>query len=171
LRRVGAWRRRSPKGASRLRALAVEHDIRFPGESAEYRRERNRLLEAEVELRRAIARVAAQRRGLPPGGGVPQDYRFEQITGGQVSLSGLFDDGKDTLVIYSFMFPRWSGDTRPAAGGETGKLPLAETPCASCTSIHDSLDGAASHLGRRISLAVVAKSDPARIATFARERA
>src|SRR5213075_1609101 len=102
-------------------------DIRFAGESAEYRHERNRLLEAEVELRRALERVAAQRRGLPPGGVVPQDYRFEQITGGQVSLSALFDEGKDTLVIYSFMFPRWSGDTRPAPGGETGRLPLAET--------------------------------------------
>jgi len=158
-------------GASRLRALALEHDIRFPGESADYRRERNRLLEAEVELRRAIERVAAQRRRLPPGGAVPQDYRFEQATGaGEVSFSELFEDGKDTLVIYSFMFPRWSGDTRPAPDGETGRLPLAETPCASCTSILDSLDGAALHLGRRINLAVVAKSDPARIATFARER-
>ena len=157
--------------ASRLRALAVEHDIRFPGESAEYRRERNRLLEAEVELRRVIERVATQRRGLPPGGVAPENYRFEEATGaGDVSFSGLFDDGKDTLLIYSFMFPRWSGDTRPGPDGETGKLPLAETPCASCTSILDSLDGAASHLRRRINLAVVAKSDPARIATFARER-
>lgn len=82
----------------------------------------------------------------------------------------LFEAGKDTLVIYSFMFPRWSGDTRPGPGGETGKLPIAETPCPSCTSILDSLDGAAPHLGQRINLAVVAKSDPERIRTFARER-
>ena len=69
------------------------------------------------------------------------------------------------------MFPRWSGDTRPGpASGETAKLPLAETPCASCTSILDSLDGAAPHLERRLNLAVVAKSDPERIRTFARER-
>jgi predicted dithiol-disulfide oxidoreductase (DUF899 family) len=54
--------------------------------------------------------------------------------------------------------------------GETAKLPLAETPCPSCTSILDSLDGAAPHLAQRINLAVVAKSDPARIATFAQER-
>jgi len=87
-----------------------------------------------------------------------------------VSFSELFEPGKETLVIYSFMFPRYSGDTRPGPGGETGKLPLAETPCASCTSILDSLDGAAPHLRQRINLAVIARSDPARIATFARER-
>ena len=86
-------------------------------------------------------------------------------------FSELFAPGKDTLVIYSFMFPRWSGDTRPRpASGETAKLPLAETPCASCTSILDSLDGAARHLPRRINLAVVAKSDPERVRAFARER-
>ena len=34
------------------------HDVGFPGESEEYRRERNRLLEAEIELRQAIERVA-----------------------------------------------------------------------------------------------------------------
>ena len=151
--------------------MASDADTRFPGESAEYRRERNRLLEAEVELRRAIEQVAAQRRALPRGGPVPEDYSFEEVgRDGEVRFSELFEPGKETLVIYSFMFPRYSGDTRPGPGGETGKLPLAETPCASCTSILDSLDGAAPHLRQRINLAVIARSDPARIATFARER-
>lgn len=69
------------------------------------------------------------------------------------------------------MFPRWSGDMRPGpAGGETARLPLAETPCPSCTSILDSLDGAVSHHAQRLNLAVVAKSDPERIRTFAQER-
>jgi predicted dithiol-disulfide oxidoreductase (DUF899 family) len=150
----------------------IDPGIRFPGESDEYRRERNRLLEAEARLRRTIEQVAAQRRALPPGGVVPDDYRFEEASdGGEVRFSELFEPGKDTLVIYSFMFPRYSGDTRPGpAEGETAKLPLAETPCASCTSILDSLDGAAPHLGRVLNLAVVAKSDPARIRNFARER-
>src|SRR5204863_4401692 len=169
--RDGGWPARWRSSAeSRLRALASDPDTRFPGESADYRRERNRLLEAEVEPRRAIEQVAAQRRALPLGGPVPEDYRFEEVGGGEVRFSELFAPGKETLVIYSFMFPRYSGDKRPAPGGETGKLPLAETPCASCTSILDSLDGAAPHLGQHINLAVVAKSDPARIATFARER-
>jgi len=41
--------------------------IAFPGESAEYRAARNRLLEQEIELRRAMEAVAAARRRLPPG--------------------------------------------------------------------------------------------------------
>jgi len=146
---------------------------RFPGESTEYRLARERLLETEVELRQAIERVAAQRRALPPGGAVPEDYVFEDATGegGSVRFSELFAPGKDTLVVYSFMFPRYSGDPRPGpAEGETARLPLAETPCPSCTSILDSLDGAAPHLGQLINLVVVAKSDPHRIGTFARER-
>jgi predicted dithiol-disulfide oxidoreductase (DUF899 family) len=113
-----------------------------------------------------------QRRALPPGGPVPEDYVFEWAAdSGQVRFSELFAPGKDTLVIYSFMFPRFSGDTRPGpAEGETARLPLAETPCPSCTSILDSLDGAAPHLAQRVNLAVVAKSSPERISAFARER-
>jgi len=149
----------------------VDPGIRFPGESEEYRRERNRLLEAEARLRRAIEDVAAQRRALPPGGVVAEDYCFDEVPNGrEVRFSELFDVG-DTLVIYSFMFPRYSGDTRPGPReGETARLPLSETPCASCTSILDSLDGAALHLRERLNLAVVAKSDPERIHNFARER-
>jgi predicted dithiol-disulfide oxidoreductase (DUF899 family) len=146
---------------------------RFPGESAEYRLARDRLLDAEVELRRAVERVAAQRRALPAGGAVPEDYVFEEATGegGSVRFSELFAPGRDTLVVYSFMFPRYSGDPRPGpADGETARLPLAETPCPSCTSILDSLDGAAPHLAQLINLVVVAKSDPHRIGAFARER-
>jgi predicted dithiol-disulfide oxidoreductase (DUF899 family) len=148
------------------------HTTRFPGESEEYRRARDELLQAEIELRRHTEAVAAKRRALPLGGAVPEDYCFEEVAegGGEVRFSELFEAGKDTLVVYSFMFPRWPGDTRPGPDGETGKLPLAETPCASCTSILDSLDGAAAHLGQRLNLVVVAKSDPQRIRTFARER-
>jgi len=150
----------------------IDSGIRFPGESEEYRRERNRLLEAETGLRRAIEEVAALRRALPRGGVVPDDYRFEEASDGrEVRFSELFDAGRDTLVVYSFMFPRYSRDTRPGPEeGETARLALSETPCASCTSILDSLDGAAPHLTRALNLAVVAKSDPDRIRNFARER-
>jgi predicted dithiol-disulfide oxidoreductase (DUF899 family) len=153
--------------------MSVDPTVRFPGESTDYRLARNRLLEAEIELRRAIERVAAQRRALPPGGAVPDDYVFDEAAagGGEVRFSQLFAPGKDTLVIYSFMFPRWSGDTRPGpAGGETAGLPLAQTPCPSCTSILDSLDGAAPHLAHQVNLVVAAKSGPARIRNFAHER-
>jgi predicted dithiol-disulfide oxidoreductase (DUF899 family) len=153
--------------------VAAEHDRRFPGESDDYRRARNELLDAEVELRRAIERVAAQRRALPPGGAVPEDYRFEEATdsGGEVRLSELFAPGKDTLVVYSFMFPRWRGDSRPGpTRGATAALPREETPCPSCTSILDALDGEAPHVDQAVNLVVVAKSDPARVRAFADDR-
>jgi predicted dithiol-disulfide oxidoreductase (DUF899 family) len=116
--------------------------------------------------------VAAQRRAVPPGGTVPQDYVFEAADGsGEVRFSELLAPDQDTLVIYSFMFPRHAGDPRPGpVTGETAKLPVAETPCPSCTSILDSLDGAAAHLGRHLGLAVAAKSSPDRIAAYARDR-
>jgi len=153
--------------------MSANPGIQFPGESDEYRLARNRLLDAEIELRRATEKVAAQRRSLPPGGAVTEDYLFEETVaaGGEVSFSQLFAPGKDTLVIYSMMFPRWSGDTRPGpAAGETARLPLAETPCPSCTSILDSLDGAAPHIADHVNLVVAAKSDPERIRNFASER-
>jgi predicted dithiol-disulfide oxidoreductase (DUF899 family) len=147
------------------------HQKAFPNESDDYRRARNRLLDAETELRRTTEHVAALRRALPPGGAVPDDYLFEKAGGGEVRFSELFEAGKDTLVIYSFMFPRSPGDSRPGpAEGDTAKLPLVETPCPSCTSILDSLDGAARHLTHRLNLAVVAKSEANRLAAFAQER-
>src|ERR1700675_2300292 len=60
--------------------LARASDVRFPNESAEYRRAREALLAEEIVLRRHIERVAEQRRALPPGGEVKKDYAFE---GGQ----------------------------------------------------------------------------------------
>jgi predicted dithiol-disulfide oxidoreductase (DUF899 family) len=121
----------------------------FPGESPEYREARNRLLAAEVQLRRESEAVAAQRRALPPGGEVPQDYAFEEVdpatgTERSVRLSELFAPGKDTLFLYSFMF-------LPLDGKPLGR------PCPSCSSIIDGLDGAAPHITPRVNLAVSAK--------------
>ena len=56
--------------------LARRGPVRFPNESAEYRAARTALLAEEIELRRHLERVAAQRRALPPGGKVIGDYRF-----------------------------------------------------------------------------------------------
>src|SRR5918996_921616 len=148
--------------------------ITFPGESTEYRAARDRLLDEEIELRRAMERVAAARRALPPGGVVPEDYVFEGADRHghptDVRLSELFAPGKDSLVIYSFMFPRHPTDQRPGPeGGETALLPLAEGPCPSCTAWLDQLDGAADHVTQRLNLAVVANARLAQLSTFARE--
>jgi predicted dithiol-disulfide oxidoreductase (DUF899 family) len=86
-------------------------------------------------------------------------------------MSGLFSPGKDSLVIYSFMFPRDPGDERPGpAAGRTALLELDETPCPSCVALLDQLDGAAEHASQHVSFAVVAKSPLPRIVTFAEER-
>ncbi len=105
--------------------------ITFPGESPEYRAARERLLEQEIELRRATEAVAAARRALPPGGVAPEDYVFQGAgadgTTTDVRLSELFASGKESLVIYSFMFPRDPGDKRPGpASGQTALLKLEE---------------------------------------------
>jgi predicted dithiol-disulfide oxidoreductase (DUF899 family) len=147
----------------------------FPGESAEYRAARDRLLHREIELRRAMERVAESRRELPPGAVVPEDYVFQGAGADgaptDLRLSELFAPGKDSLVIYNFMFPRYSDDDRPGPpGGQTALLPLEEGPCPSCTAMLDQLDGAAEHVSQQINLAVVAKSPLPRILTFAEER-
>jgi predicted dithiol-disulfide oxidoreductase (DUF899 family) len=149
--------------------------VKFPGESAEYRAARDRLLEQEIELRRMMEAVAAARRALPPGGVVREDYVFQGAGADRaptdVKLSELFAPGRDSLVIYSFMFPRDPGDKRPGPRtGQTALLPLAEGPCPSCVALLDQLDGAAEHAGQRVNLAVVAKAPLARILTFAEER-
>ena len=66
------------------------HSQKFPGESSRYRVARNRLLAAEIDLRRQVERVARMRRKLPLGGPVPEDYIFDDGSGRQVKLSELF---------------------------------------------------------------------------------
>ncbi len=137
------------------------HSFRFPGENDSYRRARNDLLHAEIELRRHVEEVAALRRQLPLGGEVAEDYVFDEgaadlndsQTAGQVSLSQLFHPGRDTLAIYSFMFG-----------------PKMKAACPMCTSIIDGLNATAVNAGQRMNLAVVAKSPLERLRTFARER-
>src|SRR3954464_8392377 len=139
--------------------------IAFPGESAEYRAARERLLEQEIELRRAMEAVAAARRELPPGGVVPEDYVFQGAgadgapTG--VRLSELFAPDRDSLAIYSFMFPRDPEDDRP---GER------DGACPSCVALLDQLAGVVEHASQHLNLAVVAKSPLPPVQAFARER-
>lgn len=126
---------------------------RFPGESEAYRKRRRELLRAEVELRSQIERVAEERRRLPSGGAVREDYLFDDSKGTAIRLSELFAPGKDTLVVYSYMFG-----------------PRMEKPCPMCTSIIDGLDATAPHARERVNLAVVAKSPIERLMEFVRGR-
>ena len=126
-------------------------DVRFPNESDAYRAARNALLTAEIELRRQTEAVAAQRRALPEGGEVPEDYVFEGEEG-PVRLSELFGD-KSTLVLYNYMYG-----------------PKMEQPCPSCTSMLDGMNGQARHVTQQVALAVVARSPLERILAFTRPR-
>jgi predicted dithiol-disulfide oxidoreductase (DUF899 family) len=131
--------------------LARGNPMRIPNESAEYRAARTALLAEEIELRRHIERVAAQRRALPPGGTVTGDYRF-QGEDRPTDLAGLFGD-KQTLVVYSFMFG-----------------PQRERPCPMCTNLLGAWEGNAADIGQRASLVVVARSPIERLTAWKRER-
>jgi predicted dithiol-disulfide oxidoreductase (DUF899 family) len=128
---------------------------RFPNESPDYRKARDDLLLAEADLRRQAERVAEQRRALPPGGEVPEDYVFKggPGEGTDTKLSELFQNGQDTLVLYNFMYG-----------------PDMDYACPSCTSFLDGLNGNAQHIDQNVSLAVVAKSPLPRIRAYAASR-
>jgi predicted dithiol-disulfide oxidoreductase (DUF899 family) len=149
--------------------------ITFPGESPEYRAARDRLLDHEIRLRREMEAVAEERRRLPPGGAVPEDYVFEEIgPDGEttaVRMSELFAPGRDSLVLYTFMFPRDPHDDRPGpSSGRTAQLPLAQGPCPSCVALLDQLDGAVEHTAPLVAFTVVAKAPPEHLHAFAAER-
>lgn len=128
----------------------------FPNESPEYRKARNTLLDAEMELRRQIKSVAVMRRALPPGGEVSQNYVFERIGANEmpekVRLSELFA-GHPSILLYSFMYG-----------------PDREKPCPGCTHTLDCLDGAVRHVPQRMPVYIVAKSPIARLEAWAHRR-
>lgn len=149
--------------------------LTFPNESSAYRAARDRLLDQEIELRRMMEAVAVARRALPPGGEVLTDYIFQgrrpDGSSGDVRLSELFAPGKHSLVVYNMMFPRHPTDARPGpTTGATARLPLAESPCPSCTALVDQLEGVALHAEQRINLAIVARTSLPRLLAFAAER-
>lgn len=130
--------------------------LTYPNESAAYRDARNALLDAEIALRAHIEAVAAQRRALPPGGEVAEDYVFERLSETlrpePVRMSDLFGP-HETLILYSFMYG-----------------PDRDQPCSGCVNLLDGMDGAARHMEQRAALYIVAKSPLARLYAWARER-
>ncbi|HVT58490.1 MAG TPA: DUF899 family protein [Thermoanaerobaculia bacterium] len=135
----------------------------MPGESAEYRRRRDELLAAEIALKDQRERVAALRRSLPHGGPVPQDYRFREGSADleddspsgcrETRLSELFAPGKDELILIHYMF----------AADQA-------LPCPMCTMWADSYNAVAPHLRDKVSFALVAKADLAKLRAWARGR-
>ena len=146
-----------------------------PNESREYREARDALRQREIDLQRHMEAVAAQRKSLPPGGDIPEDYVFDQIGDDgaaiTVRMSELFGDS-DTLMLYNYMFPRMCGDDRPRpSSGIFSDLPINEGPCPSCTALIDMWDGTIAQIdGLGGTLAIVAKAAIERVAAFAQER-
>jgi predicted dithiol-disulfide oxidoreductase (DUF899 family) len=138
----------SLKSATELAAAASKP---YPNDSAEYRAARTALLAQEIELRRHIERVAAQRRALPPGGLVA-DHEFRDENGKTVQWADLFG-AHDTLVTCFWMYG-----------------PDRERPCPMCTAFIGSLDIPARDISQRIALAVIGRSPVERQLAFARER-
>lgn len=131
--------------------MASTNKASFPNESAEYRKARNALLIEEIELRRHIERVAAQRRALPAGGEVPKDFDFTGESGA-TRLSNLFGN-KDTLLVYSMMYG-----------------PQRKSPCPMCTSFVSAFDAMAVNLRERVALVVTARSPIERLIEYKSQR-
>ena len=129
---------------------------RYPNESKAYRDAREALLKDEQELIVKTKFVAAKRRKLPDGGQLKEDYVFQWANDGKVGqpvkFSALFG-GKDTLLLYSFMFgPNW------------------DKPCPSCTSLMDGFDRTWYSVAQDAAFAAIAKAPAERINAWAKER-
>jgi predicted dithiol-disulfide oxidoreductase (DUF899 family) len=131
-------------------------ELRYPNESREYRDARDSLLKDEQELVDKVKAVAEKRRKLGPGGALKEDYVFQwandRKVGTPVKFSELFA-GKNTLLLYSFMFgPNW------------------DKPCPSCTSLMDGFDRTWYSVAQDAAFAAIAKAPPERIDAWAKER-
>jgi len=131
--------------------LAAPNKAHYPNESAHYRVARNELLVEEIELRRQLERVASQRRALPPGGEIPQDFQLASETG-VIRFPSLFN-GNDTLMIYSMMYG-----------------PQRKEPCPMCTSFLTAWNGIAFNLRQRVAIAVTARSPIERLVNYKNQR-
>jgi predicted dithiol-disulfide oxidoreductase (DUF899 family) len=138
--------------------MKTKQNVSFPGESKEYREAREKLLEEEINLRRHTEEVAGLRRKLPKGGSLKEDYVLEELdrkTGKtkEIKFSELFAEGKNTLIIYNFMY-----------------APANENACPSCSSIIDGLNGMIYHAEQLVNFAVIAKAPMDKLMKWADKR-
>lgn len=118
-----------------------------------YATARRRLLLAEKALIEQAEAVAAQRRALPPGPLVTEDYAFRSAPDGDVvHLSELFGEHQ-TLVVYAMM-----------SGTDWAE------PCTMCTMWVDGLDGVADQVSERTAIAVVTAAHVDQINDWAKRR-
>jgi predicted dithiol-disulfide oxidoreductase (DUF899 family) len=122
-------------------------------ESDEYRRQREELRLAELDLIDHAERVAALRRALPAET-VVDDYQLVDVASSdRVRLSELFSAPDRALILYHFMY---------------GK---AQTePCPLCTMWIDGYNAAAPHISQNADFVVVAAAEPTAITAHAASR-
>lgn len=124
----------------------------LPGESAAYTQARTELLQAEIEARRVMTRLAEQRQALPQGPVVQKDYRFRDASGQEIGLIDLFGD-HNTLITYFWMYG-----------------PDRERPCPMCTNWLGGVNGNAADVKQRAAFKILGRSPVARQQAFAAER-
>lgn len=132
-------------------------------QSAEYRKIRDELLEAESKLIDERERVAALRRKLPKGTRLDKDYVFKEGPADftknsesdyfETRLSQLFGEGKSELIVQHMMF---------APGWEKG--------CPMCSMWVDGFDGLTPHLEDKASFVIVARAPLSKLREWARKR-
>ncbi|MGE5866592.1 MAG: DUF899 family protein [Rhizobacter sp.] len=124
----------------------------FPGASPAYEAARRELLAEEIEFRRHMTRLVAQRQALPPGPVIDKAYWFKDREGRNLGLADLFGD-KATLVTYFWMYG-----------------PERERPCPMCTNWLGAVEGNAADIAQRVSLRILGRSPVERQYAFAAER-
>ena len=132
--------------------LAAHAKTPFPGATTAYEAARRELLASEIEVRRHMTRVVAQRQALPPGPVIAKDYRFKDVEGADVGLRDLFGD-HTTLITYFWMFG-----------------PQRERPCPMCTNWLGAVNGNAADVKQRAALKILGRSPVERQLGFAQER-
>ena len=137
--------------------------VAIKGESQEYRKLRDQLLEAELALKDQTERVAALRRQLPRGPLVETDYVFREGSADlrdqspanlrEVRLSELFAPGKDTLIVDHMM---WH--------------PPDQLPCRMCNMWADGYAAIGPHVSDKVNFVLVSKVEIGRLRDWGRRR-
>jgi|ERR1700722_9488263 predicted dithiol-disulfide oxidoreductase (DUF899 family) len=117
----------------------ADSSLLMPGADEVYRRSRDRLRSAEIELRDRIEEVAAMRRNLPPGPVVPNYEFFEG--GKRIRLSDLFADDKPYLILYHLMY--WASD---------------DSFCPMCSLWIDGFNGIVPHVAQRANFVIASRA-------------
>lgn len=130
----------------------ADSSLLMPGADEAYRHSRDRLRQAEIELRDRIEEVAAMRRDLPLGPVVP-DYTFIEMDGKRVRLSELFTGDKNDLIVYHLMYG-----------------PEEDDFCPMCSLWIDGFNGVAPHITQRANFVVASRAPVDKLKAWAERR-